>query len=55
MSRVLSLAGFQVTIIGRFWVTAEVIWGSDQPYLTWPELTAKVIALAITLILCYFS
>jgi len=23
MSRVLSLAGFQVTIIGRFWVTAE--------------------------------
>ncbi len=25
MSRALSLAGFQVTIIGRFWVTAEVI------------------------------
>src|ERR1022692_4115501 len=24
MSRVLSLAGFQVTIMGRFWVTAEV-------------------------------
>jgi hypothetical protein len=23
MSRALSLAGFQVTIIGRFWVTAE--------------------------------
>jgi hypothetical protein len=31
MSRVLSLAGFQVTIIGRFWVTAEgehPEWGS---------------------------
>ena len=25
MSRALSLAGFQVTIIGRFWVTAEEI------------------------------
>jgi hypothetical protein len=25
MSRVLSLAGFQVTIIGRFWLTAEAI------------------------------
>jgi len=24
MSRVLSLAGFQVTLIGRFWVTPEV-------------------------------
>ena len=24
MSRVLSLAGFQVTLIGRFWVTTEV-------------------------------
>jgi len=23
MSRVLSLAGFQVTLIGRFWVTTE--------------------------------
>ena len=23
MSRVLSLAGFQVTLIGRFWVTPE--------------------------------
>ena len=23
MSRVLSLAGFQVTVIGRFWVTTE--------------------------------
>jgi hypothetical protein len=24
MSQALSLAGFQVTLIGRFWVTAEV-------------------------------
>jgi hypothetical protein len=24
MSRALSLAGFQVTLIGRFWVTTEV-------------------------------
>ena len=29
MSRVLSLAGFQVTLIGRFWVTPEV--KSDTP------------------------
>jgi hypothetical protein len=26
MSRVLSLAGFQVTLIGRFWVTPEGNW-----------------------------
>ena len=25
MSRVLSLAGFQVTLIGRFWVIPEVL------------------------------
>jgi two-component system chemotaxis response regulator CheY len=25
MSQALSLAGFQVTLIGRFWVTAEVV------------------------------
>jgi hypothetical protein len=25
MSRALSLAGFQVTLIGRFWVTTEVL------------------------------
>jgi len=25
MSRVLSLAGFQVTLIGRFWVTPEAV------------------------------
>jgi peptidoglycan/LPS O-acetylase OafA/YrhL len=32
-----------------------IIWGRDQPYLTWPVLTATVAALAITLTLCYFS
>jgi hypothetical protein len=32
MSRVLSLAGFQVTIIGRFWVTAE----AGKADILWP-------------------
>ena len=31
MSRVLSLAGFQVTIIGRFWVTAEDLAVANLP------------------------
>ena len=31
MSRaLLSLAGFEVTLIGRFWVTAEVLWQGDN-------------------------
>src|SRR5712664_2953468 len=29
MSRALSLAGFQVTIIGRFWVTAEALFAKE--------------------------
>jgi|SRR5271154_6675891 len=28
MSRVLSLAGFQLTLIGRFWVTPEAVTGT---------------------------
>ena len=36
MSQALSLAGFQVTLIGRFWVTAEVnarfVYGSAPAY-----------------------
>jgi hypothetical protein len=34
-SRVLSLAGFQVTIIGRFWVTAEVV--NDKELMLTPS------------------
>jgi len=39
MSRVgLPLAGFQVILIGRFWVIAEAIRGSGwSPWFGWPN------------------
>jgi hypothetical protein len=34
MSRVLSLAGFQVTLIGRFWMIPEVLRVEDEQFQT---------------------
>jgi len=39
MSQALSLAGFQVTLIGRFWVTAEGSAAWRKPFGIWSGLS----------------
>ena len=44
MSRVLSLAGFQVTLIGRFWVTPEVrIFRSPSAFVSKPRADVAIL------------